>query len=114
MTTKTLRYTLEQIEDIIFKGFDYEVPEEVMEKISNLAMQVGSPDYVKTPIFKKRDNPMKVEPVASTYLKEHNKKRRGNKAMEVLNDEEWDSMRSFQPTKIETSNTNADNLIILF
>lgn len=102
MTTKTLRYTLEQIEDIIFRGFDYQVPDEVMEKISNLAIQVGSPDYVKTPIFKKRDNPMKVEPTSVGTIKEQGKKRRGNKGMEIINDEDWDNMRSFQATKIET------------
>jgi hypothetical protein len=101
MTTKMLIYTLEQIEDIIFKGFDYEVPEEVMEKISSLAMEVGSPDYVKTPIFRKRENPMKVEPVISS-TKEQGKKRRGNKNMEVVNDDDWDSIRTFHTTKIET------------
>jgi hypothetical protein len=106
MTTMTLRYTLEQVEDIIFKGFDYRIPDNVMEKISNLAMQVGSPDYVKTPVFKKRENPMKAEPettdaptVSST--KEFTKKRKGNKSMEVLNDEDWDTVRTFQTTKIE-------------
>ena len=99
MTTKTLRYTLEQVEDIIFKGFDYEISEEVIQKISSLAMQVGSPDYVKTPVFKKRENPMKVEPTST--VKEQGKKRRGNKAMEILNDEDWDSIRTFQTTKIE-------------
>lgn len=102
MTTKTLRYTLEQIEDIVFKGFDYQVPDDVMEKISNLAMQVGSPDYVKTPIFKKRENPMKTEPSSTTQIKEQNKKRKGNKGMEVLNDDDWDSIRTFHATKIET------------
>ena len=104
MTTVTLRYTLEQIEDIVFKGFDYRVPDDVMEKISNLAMQVGSPDYVKTPIFKKRENPMKFDPETSAtnpVAKEFPKKRKGNKAMEVLNDEDWDSIRTFQTTKIE-------------
>ena len=103
MAVVTLRYTLEQIEDIIFKGFDYQIPDDVIEKISNLAMQVGSPDYVKTPIFKKRDNPMKVEPSDSTFvpIKENSKKRRNNKSMEVLNDEDWDSLRTFQTTKIE-------------
>lgn len=100
MAAKTLIYTLEQIEDIIFKGFDYEVPEDVMEKISSLAMQVGSPDYVRTPIFKKRENPMKVEPI--TVVKEQGKKRRGNKAMEVVNDDDWDTIRTFQTTKIDT------------
>ena len=101
MATKTLRYTLEQIEDIVFKGFDYRVPDDVMEKISNLAMQVGSPDYVKTPIFKKKDNPMKVEPTSVVANKDQNKKRRNNKNMEVLNDEEWENLKSFQTTKIE-------------
>jgi hypothetical protein len=101
MATKTLIYTLEQIEDIIFKGFDYEVPHEVMEKISNLAMEVGSPDYIKTPIFRKRENPMKVEPSIS-MAKEQGKKRRGNKSMEVINDDDWDTIRTFQTTKIDT------------
>ena len=27
--------------------------------ISELALEVGSPDYVKTPIFQKKENPMK-------------------------------------------------------
>jgi hypothetical protein len=104
MTTMALRYTLEEVEDIIFKGFDYRIPDEVIEKISNLAMQVGSPDYVKTPVFKKRENPMKTEPtqVAVSSVKEFNKKRKGNKSMEVLNDDDWDSARTFQTTKIET------------
>jgi len=102
MTAKTFTFTysLEQIEDIIFKGFDYELPEEVMEKISSLAMEVGSPDYVRTPIFKKRENPMKVEPIS--VVKEQGKKKRSNKAMEIVNDDDWDSIRTFHTTKIET------------
>lgn len=102
MTTKTLRYTLEQVEDIVFNGFDFQIPDDVIEKISNLAMQVGSPDYVKTPVFKKRENPMKVEPaVVASKDNFTTKKKRGNKAMEVLNDDDWDTLRTFQTTKIE-------------
>ena len=104
MTTVALRYSLEHIENIIFRGFDYQIPDDVMEKISNLAMQVGSPDYVKTPIFKKKDNPMKVEP-EKTFT-EVPKKRRNNKATEVFNDDDWDSVRSFQTTKIEVKTGN--------
>jgi hypothetical protein len=70
-----------------------------METISNLAMQVGSPNYDRTPIFKKRENPMKVEPTM-TVQKDSGKKRRG-KATEVLNDDDWDTIRTFQTTKIE-------------
>lgn len=101
MTTALMRYSLEQIEDIIFQGFDYCVTDEVMEKISNLAKEVGSPDYIKTPIFKKRDNPMKIEPDLAVKDYANVKKRRGNKTMEVLNDEDWDSIRTFQTTKMD-------------
>jgi hypothetical protein len=62
-------------------------------------MQVGSPNYDRTPIFKKRENPMKVEPTM-TVQKDSGKKRRG-KATEVLNDDDWDTIRTFQTTKIE-------------
>jgi hypothetical protein len=64
MTTKTLRYTLEDFENITFGGFEYTIPDSVLETISKLAMHVGSPDYVRTPIFPKRDNPMKVAPIS--------------------------------------------------
>jgi hypothetical protein len=99
MAAKTLRYSLEQIENISFNGFDYQISEEIMETISNLAMQVGSPNYDKTPVFKKRENPMKVEPT-SVAQKDNGKKRRG-KATEILNDDDWDAIRTFQTTKIE-------------
>lgn len=100
MTTKTLRYSLEQIENIIFNGFDFQIPEDTLKIISNLAMKVGSPNYDKTPVFKKRENLMKTdaEPIPP---KDNGKKRRGNKAMEVVNDDEWESIRTFQTTKIE-------------
>ena len=108
MTSVTLRYTLEEIENIIFKGFDYSIPDDVMEKISNLAVQVGSPDYIKTPVFKKRENPMTVDAVScynsSSVItnKDLPKKRKGHKNMEILNDEDWNSIRTFQTTKIES------------
>lgn len=106
MTTKTLRYNLEDFENITFGGFEYTIPDSVLETISQLAMHVGSPDYVRTPVFPKRDNPMKVAPLQSgdsmaSNLKD-NKKRRGNKAMEIVNDDDWDALRTFQTTKIET------------
>ena len=102
MATKTLRYSLEQIENIIFNGFDYQIPESTMEIISNLAMQVGSPNYDKTPVFKKRENPMKNDTaVLPQKEKDNGRRRKGNKAMEVLNDDDWESIRTFQTTKIE-------------
>ena len=96
MTTAMI-YTLDTINEILFNGFDYKLPDETLEIISNLALQVGSPDYVKTPVFLKRDNPMKVEPVQ----KEYQKKNKRGKAVEVVNDGDWETIRTFQTTKIE-------------
>jgi hypothetical protein len=70
-----------------------------------LALEVGSPDYVKTPIFQKRENPMRSEINADDATASGGggggfKKKRGNKNMEI-SDGDWDSIRSFQTTKIE-------------
>jgi len=79
----TLKYTLKDFNDIAFNGFNLVLPDDVMRVISNLAKEVGSPDYVKTPVFKKKENPMKVE----------------KKKMGVHDD--WSAVRSFQTTKLE-------------
>jgi hypothetical protein len=101
MTDLIVKYKLEDIEDISFKGFDYQIPDDVMEKISNLAMQVGSPDYVKTPVFKKRENPMKVDINYINSDKDFKRKRK-NKAQQITNDDDWENIKTFQTTKIET------------
>ena len=101
MTDLIVKYKLEDIEDISFKGFDYQIPDDVMEKISNLAMQVGSPDYVKTPVFKKRENPMKVD-INDINSDKDFKRKRKNKAQQITNDDDWENIKTFQTTKIET------------
>jgi hypothetical protein len=59
MAAKLNRYTLDVFNNLLFNGFNYELPAETISIISELSLEVGSPDYVKTPIFKKRENPMK-------------------------------------------------------
>lgn len=99
MTTTALKYTLDQIENISFNGFNYTVPEKTMEVISSLASQVGSPSYDKTPVFKKRETSVSYRDTTTPY---NNKRRNGNKAMEIVNDDDWESIRTFQTTKFET------------
>lgn len=98
--TTTMRYTLDNINEILFQGFDYKMPEETLKIISELALQVGSPDYVKTPVFQKRENPMKSETSSGGggNFKRGNKR---NKAVEIVNDDDWEALRTFQTTKIE-------------
>jgi hypothetical protein len=91
------KYSLDEINEIIFKGFNYELPSAILSIISELSLQVGSPDYVKTPVFQKRENMTRTENVD----RESFKKKKGNKHMEVVNDGDWEALRSFQSTKIE-------------
>jgi hypothetical protein len=101
--TAIMKYTLKDFTNVIFDGFDYALPEETIALISELSLEVGSPSYIKTPVFQKRDNPLKASAVSvpSGFQVNSNKKRRGNKNMEVLNDDDWETLRTFQTTKIE-------------
>jgi len=98
MTAKTI-YTLDNINNILFQGFDYKLPEDTLNIISEIALQVGSPDYVRTPIFQKCENNLKVD----NSQKENGgfKKNKRNKPVEIINDEDWDTIRTFQTTKLE-------------
>ena len=58
--TSLLRYTLKDFETITFDGFNLTLPEGTVDIISRLALEVGSPSYVKTPVFQKRENVLKA------------------------------------------------------
>jgi hypothetical protein len=107
MTAKLIRYTLEDFNNLIFNGFNYELPSETLKIISELSLEVGSPSYVKTPIFQKRENPIKTETGNGGGFK----KKKG-KNMEI-NDNDWETLRTFQATKIEERvgiNSEIDNI----
>lgn len=110
MTAAVVRYNLETIHSILFNGFDYKLPDATLEIISNIALQVGAPDYVKTPVFQKRENPMKVEPPKETG---GFKKGRRNKNHEIVNDDEWNHVKPFQPTKMDEKNGLAAHIDII-
>lgn len=55
MSTTTLKYTLNDFENIKFEGFDFNIPDVTLAFISELTKHVGSPSYIKTPIFKKKN-----------------------------------------------------------
>lgn len=100
MTTDSLKYTLDDFNSMIFNGFNYELPNDILNTISEIALEVGSPNYVKTPIFKKKENPIKIDTLLNN-INNNNRKRRGNKNMEIINDNDWEMIRSFHATKIE-------------
>lgn len=94
-----MKYSLDNFNTILLNGFDYKLSEETLEVISNLSLQVGSPDYVKTPVFQKRDNSIKNDQINKDQLGV--KKIKRSKATEIINDTDWETIRTFQPTKIE-------------
>ena len=87
--TQTMKYTLQDFMNITFNSFDFSLPDKTMELINNLSCQVGSPTYIKTPLFQKRD--MKDENMLNFKKKKSN----------VRDFEDWETLRSFQTTKLE-------------
>jgi len=53
-----MKYTLDDFNNITFQGFAFDFPPEVLKIISDLSLEVGSPNYVKTPTFTKRQEPL--------------------------------------------------------
>ena len=112
-----MKYNLNYFINVSFNGFDFVVPEDVVKTISSLSMEVGSPSYIRTPVFKKKLESRDSSNLNSFTNKNFqgssgmgmgmfnnnnypNRKRRGNRGMEISN-EEWETLRIFQPTKIE-------------
>ena len=93
-------YTLQDVLSITFDGFDFNIPDETIQLIQELSSQVGSPTYIKTPNFQKKE--VGVNAAASTSSATQSKKnKRSNKAVEVVNDSDWENLRAFHATKIE-------------
>jgi len=84
--TQMMKYTLDDFKNITFNSFDFSLPNETLEFINKLAHEVGSPTYIKTPIFQKRD----IKDINMLSFK----KKKGK-------EDDWESLRSFQTTKIE-------------
>ena len=97
---QTMRYNLKDISDITFNGFEIKLPDETLSIITELAMQVGSPTYIRTPTFyKKEQNNKHNGSVDDNGFKR--KKRSNRSSNDCVNDDDWESIRSFQATKIE-------------
>ena len=93
-----MKYKLIDFETITFNGFDFSIPEETVQLISMLSMEVGSPTYIKTPVFQKKDNTNNVFVPSSakqqTSITQPTRKRRNGKSSDVTNDD-WETIRSF-------------------
>lgn len=105
-------FTLADFNNFMFNGFNYELPANVLKIISELSLEVGSPDYVKTPIFVKKEKTEKVSaggiaggsttdhthhPSAPTSAAGFARRKKTSRQEET-----WDSSaKTFQTTKME-------------
>jgi hypothetical protein len=110
----TMRYNLQQMNEFSFSGFTFEIPKETIDIINSLTGQIGSQTFITESLFQKKEekkddiNAFTSSSMGST-CRMGNKKRKGNKGMEVMG-EEWENLRTFQATKIEQK-TGLDGLI---
>jgi len=109
MSAKIAKYSIDNFKYILNQGFDFQIPENTIKIISELALEVGSPDYVKTPVFQKKENPLKTELLSVPINTKKNNRRNKNKSTEIVNDEDWEVFRTFQTTKLKnTTGINAE------
>ncbi len=80
-----MRYLLSDFQNYLNNNVLEELPIETNNMIIKLASEVGAPEYNKTPQFKQPFN--------------NNFQRRRKKHNEILNDNDWDSIRNFQTTE---------------
>lgn len=51
-----MTYTISDFQSISSNGFNVVLPDSTIELINSLSKHVGSPSYIKTPVFNKREN----------------------------------------------------------
>jgi len=83
------KYSLERIGNIICDGIDYTLPVSVIATIQNIADQVGAPEYVKTPQFKRKDRPI---------INADSTRRPARRKATEVSDADWAALTEFKPT----------------
>lgn len=54
MSVIAMSYSLNDFHTIFANGHNYQLPDDVLNIISQIVLEVGSPSYVKTPVFNKK------------------------------------------------------------
>ena len=119
----TTVYNISDFDTIKNDGFNYSMPDITLRLINKIANMVGSPNYIKTPVFKKKHTyiPKKADGTQDVFHhtkqdskqnhngKKHGKNRRRNKnKAKEITDEEWEIFRTFEKTTIKQKDNNFD------
>ena len=95
----TALYSLNTINQISQSGFYYEIPEDTCATINYLCSSLGIYG-INSNVFVKQISVSANLNVNDNNNNVYKKKKRGNKSMEVTGDE-WESIRTYETTKIE-------------
>jgi len=97
-TPNTCKYSLAQIKAI--NNFTFTIETNILKMINYLTTQVGGSSSLTNTIFDKKPSTHVLKAVEDEY-EQPSRKKKGNRAMEISGSEDWESLRSFQTTKIE-------------
>jgi hypothetical protein len=87
-----MTYSLEDFQKILETTNLDQLPDITIEIINGLALQVGAPEYIKTPQFKA---------TSTSTATAGNIIRRRKKLPDNINDEDWGTIRTFQATEFQ-------------
>lgn len=94
--TSALKYSLSQMNDISSMGFPFEMPEETYNLLNYLCVQVGSTQITS----RIRTNVTRASASVDDFQDKHKRRSRPIRQSEQTADN-WESIRSFQTTKLE-------------
>lgn len=102
MANSQTRFSLEDINKIKLKGFDVKLPTQTITMVNKLAQLVGSPEYVRTPVFKKRSNYDSPHPRRGEKLGDHDN---------GVTEADWEALKNYKVTEtVPKDRTEADQL----
>ena len=97
-TPNTVKYSLAQIRAI--NNFTFEIDPNILKMVNYLTTQIGTSSSLTNTTFDKKPSTQVIKTVEDEY-EQPSRKKKGNRAMEISGSEDWESLRSFQTTKIE-------------
>ena len=96
-------YYLNDIYKLRSEGFTYNIDDNVIEAINLLTSELGSQLLITSNVFVKEAEALNSPTSPPAGFKLQPRRRKGNKSAEVRADE-WETIRTFQPTKMEPKN----------
>jgi hypothetical protein len=92
---ETPTYNLDNYKNIIVSGYDYKLPETIINIITNLSNELGV-------AFKENTKSTGIQEENAGENKKYSKRNFGNKRSKpVVDEEQWEKMKSFKSTQIE-------------